>query len=53
LIQKYFFDQATAGGVVWIVDGIVRSIGYENEQNIKSIPDLLGGKEVELTTYYK
>ncbi|WP_448139253.1 TlpA family protein disulfide reductase [Sphingobacterium siyangense] len=53
LIQKYFFDQAAAGGVVWIVDGIVRSIGYENERNIKNIPNILDGKDVKLTTYYK
>lgn len=50
ILQRYFFDQVAAGGVVWIVDGVLRSIEYENERNIKLIPSILDGAEVSLTS---
>ncbi len=50
-LQKYFYDQVAAGGVVWIVDGVFKSLSYDNTNNIVLIPNILQGDNVVLDSY--
>lgn len=49
VVQRYFFDQVAAGGVVWIIDGVVRSIAYETDHNNRQIPSILAGMPADMT----
>ncbi|SEK80921.1 carboxypeptidase-like regulatory domain-containing protein [Parapedobacter koreensis] len=48
LLNSYFFDRYQVGGVVWIKDGCIAAISYENGENMEKLPLLLEGRPVVL-----